>query len=105
MAGRLGGERITAQNLTVVRVDTNLDLIYVKGCVPGVGDAQVLIQDAKKKLIHSAKVAHANSKFDALLPKYVSDLPFPAGTKEMAKDFPQIMEAPSKRSSPFIPRE
>lgn len=105
MAGRLGGERITAQNLTVVRVDTNLDLIYVKGCVPGVDDAQVLIQDAKKKLIHSAKVAHASSKFDALLPKYVSDLPFPAGTKEMAKDFPQIMEAPSKRSSPFIPRE
>ena len=105
MAGRLGGERITAQNLTVVRVDTNLDLIYVKGCVPGVDDAQVLIQDAKKKLIHPAKVAHANSKFDALLPKYVSDLPFPAGTKEMAKDFPQIMEAPSKRSSPFIPRE
>ncbi|KAI0699685.1 mitochondrial 50S ribosomal protein L3 [Cytidiella melzeri] len=105
MAGRMGGKRITTQNLTVVKIDSNLDLIYVKGCVPGVDDAQVLIKDAKKKVIHAAKVAHADSKFDALLPKYVSDLPFPAGTKEMAKSLPPIIEAISKRTSPFIPRE
>ncbi|KAI0345323.1 mitochondrial 50S ribosomal protein L3 [Trametopsis cervina] len=105
MAGRMGGVQITTQNLIVVRVDTNLDLIYVKGAVPGVDEAQVLIRDAKKKMTHAARVAFANSKTDSLLPKYVSDLPFPAGTKEMAKELPPIMEAPSKRSSPFIPRE
>jgi large subunit ribosomal protein L3 len=105
MAGRMGGKRITTQNLTVVRVDSNLDLIYVKGCVPGVDDAQVFIQDAKKKLVHAAKVAQSASKLDALLPKHVNDLPFPAGTKEMAKELPPVMDAISKRSSPFIPRE
>jgi len=105
MAGRMGGERITTQNLTVMRVDSTLDLIYVKGCVPGVDDAQVLVRDAKKKMIHAAKVAHANSNMDALLPKHVADLPFPAGTKAMAQQLPPIIEAVSKRSSPFIPRE
>jgi len=50
MAGRLGGERTTTQNLSVVRVDSALDLIFVRGCVPGVDDAHVLIRDAKKKM-------------------------------------------------------
>ena len=40
MAGRLGGERTTTQNLAVVRVDSELDLIFVRGAVPGVDDAQ-----------------------------------------------------------------
>jgi large subunit ribosomal protein L3 len=34
------------------------------------------------------------------------DLPFPAGTEELAKNLPPIVIAPSKRTtSPFIPRE
>ncbi|KDN49320.1 hypothetical protein RSAG8_02022, partial [Rhizoctonia solani AG-8 WAC10335] len=35
MAGRLGGERTTVQNLFVQRIDTPLNLIFVKGAVPG----------------------------------------------------------------------
>ncbi|KAF8136758.1 translation protein [Boletus edulis] len=106
MAGRLGGERITVQNLTVMRVDSQLDLIFLKGAVPGVDDAQVLIRDAKKKLVSVAKAHQAQGEYEKVLPKGVDDLPFPAGTKEMAKNLPGTIEAPSKRvTSPFVPRE
>ncbi|KDQ61039.1 hypothetical protein JAAARDRAFT_173512 [Jaapia argillacea MUCL 33604] len=106
MAGRMGGDRITAQNLRVVRVDGSLDLVFVKGCVPGVDDAHVLIKDAKKLLVHTARHNHAKALFEKVLPKGVDDLPFPAGTKELAEKLPPVIIAPSIRvSNPFVPRE
>lgn len=105
MAGRLGGERTTVQNLPVIRVDTTLDLIFVKGAVPGVDDAHVLVRDAKKKMLCLANANQAKGLYESVLPKGVDDLPFPAGTKEMVQSLPPVIEAPSKRSNPFIPRE
>jgi len=106
MAGRMGNKRITTQNLTVVRVDTQLDLIFVRGHVPGVDDAQVLIKDAKKKMISLGKAAYEKGLMDKVLPKGLSDLPFPAGTAAMARKYPPIIEVLSSRTtSPFIPRE
>ncbi len=35
MPGRMGGERVTVKNLTVVAVDTDNNLLLVKGAVPG----------------------------------------------------------------------
>lgn len=104
MAGRLGGKRITVQNLYVVRIDTSLDLIFVRGCVPGCDDAHVLIRDATKKIVSHARVAELKGFTDKLLPKGLLGLPFPAGTKEMADELPPIVVAPSNRSSPFIPQ-
>ncbi|KAI0707600.1 mitochondrial 50S ribosomal protein L3 [Earliella scabrosa] len=106
MAGRLGGERITTQNLAVVRVDSDLDLIFVRGSVPGVDDAQVMIRDAKKKMTQLAQHNNAKGNFEKILPKGLVDLPFPAGTKELAKALPPVIVAPSARvSDPFVPRE
>ena len=104
MAGRMGNKRVTVQNLAVVRIDTTLDLIFVKGAVPGVDDAHVLIRDAKKI---SAVGSHNQAKglYEKVLPKGVDDLPFPAGTAELAKALPPIIEAPSYRRNPFIPLE
>ena len=48
MAGRMGGERVTIQNLEVVDVDTANDLILVKGAVPGANGSVVLIRSAVK---------------------------------------------------------
>ena len=48
MPGRMGNERFTAQNLTVVRIDSDKNLIAVKGAVPGVKGALVQINDASK---------------------------------------------------------
>lgn len=106
MAGHMGNVRTTTQNLEVVRVDTALDLIFVKGCVPGVDDAHVLIRDAKKKLVSLAQANYAKGLDDKVLPKGVDALPFPAGTKDMAGQFPPVIHAPSKRvTSPFAARD
>ncbi len=48
MAGRMGGTRVTTQNLTVVRADPEKNLILVKGSVPGPKGAVVVIRDAVK---------------------------------------------------------
>jgi large subunit ribosomal protein L3 len=49
MAGRLGGDRVTAQSLRVVRTDELRNLIYVRGAVPGNSGNWVRVRDAVKK--------------------------------------------------------
>lgn len=49
MAGRMGSDRVTMQNLKVVKVDRGRDLIYVAGPVAGQKGGFVEIRDAIKK--------------------------------------------------------
>ena len=44
MAGRMGGKRVTVQNLKVLKVVAEKNLLVVKGCVPGHKNAYVIIQ-------------------------------------------------------------
>ncbi len=44
MAGRMGGDTVTVENLQVVKIDTEKNLIVVKGCVPGHKNAYVTVQ-------------------------------------------------------------
>jgi large subunit ribosomal protein L3 len=46
MAGRMGGERVTIQNLEVVDIDTEHQLILVKGALPGPDGQVVLLRSA-----------------------------------------------------------
>jgi large subunit ribosomal protein L3 len=62
MAGHLGVERVTMQNLKVVQADAEQGLLYVQGAVPGHEGSFVLVKDAVKRK----------------LPK---DAPFPAALK------------------------
>ncbi|WP_166985928.1 50S ribosomal protein L3 [Canibacter zhoujuaniae] len=48
MAGRMGGERVTVQNLTVHAVDAEKGLILVKGAVPGAKGRLVFVRNAVK---------------------------------------------------------
>ncbi len=48
MAGRMGNERQTSQNLVVVRVDPERNLIAVRGAVPGAKGGLVIIRGAAK---------------------------------------------------------
>ena len=48
MAGHLGDERVTTQNLRVVAVDEEAGLVLVQGAVPGARDGWILITDAIK---------------------------------------------------------
>lgn len=79
MAGHMGAERVTTQNLQVVAVDEEDGLILVKGAVPGAKSGWVLISDAVKKPLHK-------------------DAPMPAGLKASAapaKAPEETQEAPA----------
>ncbi|MGO3196932.1 50S ribosomal protein L3, partial [Vagococcus salmoninarum] len=47
LAGQMGGDRVTIQNLEVVRVDLEKNVILVKGNVPGSKKSLVQIKSAK----------------------------------------------------------
>jgi large subunit ribosomal protein L3 len=49
MAGHMGQERVTTQNLVVVRTDTDRGLILVRGAVPGSKGGWVMLRDAVKR--------------------------------------------------------
>jgi large subunit ribosomal protein L3 len=65
MAGHLGQERITTQNLVVAAVDAAKGLLMIKGAVPGAKGGYVLVRDAVKRA-------------------RPSEAPFPAGLVETA---------------------
>ena len=48
MAGRMGGDKVTTQNLTVVSADAERNLLLVKGAIPGPKGGLVLIRNAVK---------------------------------------------------------
>jgi large subunit ribosomal protein L3 len=49
MAGHLGSERVTTQNLKVVKTDVERGLILVEGSVPGSAGGWIVIKDAVKR--------------------------------------------------------
>ena len=65
MAGHMGAEQVTVQNLKVVRIDAEQDLVLVKGAVPGHNGCWVSLKDAVKKRPYEGR-------------------PFPAGLKNTA---------------------
>jgi len=48
MSGHMGNRRVTEQNLVVVRVDTERNLLLIRGAVPGSAGADVYIRPAVK---------------------------------------------------------
>ena len=48
MPGHYGFERVTVQNLEVVKVDAERNILLIKGCVPGPKGAVLTIRDSKK---------------------------------------------------------
>jgi len=48
MSGRMGGDKTTTLNLTVVQADAERDLLLVKGAVPGARGSTVIVRTAVK---------------------------------------------------------
>lgn len=48
MAGHMGHERVTIQNLEVVKVDAENNLIAIRGAIPGPKGGVVILSDSKK---------------------------------------------------------
>jgi large subunit ribosomal protein L3 len=55
MPGRMGGERATAQNLKVLKIDPARDVLYIKGAVPGANGSFVRVVDAVKGPFYPAE--------------------------------------------------
>ncbi|QFQ03121.1 50S ribosomal protein L3 [Corynebacterium urogenitale] len=53
MAGRMGNDRITTQNLKVAKVDTESNLLLIKGAVPGNNGGLVVVKTAVKGGAHA----------------------------------------------------
>ena len=87
MAGHLGHERITTQNLRVVSIDAERGLIMLSGSVPGSEGGYVFIKDAAKR-------------------KMPKDLPFPAALRKAASAESAPAEAaPSGEAGAASPAE
>jgi large subunit ribosomal protein L3 len=117
MAGHMGTTRTTIQNLPVIRIDTALNLIFLKGNVPGSDDAYVTVRDSKKKVTWAAQrnvrkglqqgqwlTGVAQREKDAPVEQGVTevegvrDLPMPGMTVGMVKQagWPAVIEARMK---------
>ena len=48
MPGQYGGDRVTVQNLEVVKVDAERNLLMIKGAIPGANGSLVMVRDAVK---------------------------------------------------------
>lgn len=46
MAGHMGAEQVTTQNLELVRIDADRRLLMIRGAVPGARDANVIVRPA-----------------------------------------------------------
>ncbi len=79
MAGHLGDERVTVQNLKVVAADAARGLLMVKGGVPGGENAWVYVTDAVK------------------IPSKV-ELPMPAGLKKVDEPVAAQAETPAENA-------
>ncbi|MBI3275350.1 MAG: 50S ribosomal protein L3, partial [Methylocystis sp.] len=51
MAGQMGGVRVTAQNLRVLRTDVERGLVLVEGAVPGHAGGWIYLRDAVKRTL------------------------------------------------------
>ncbi len=49
MAGRMGSDKKTVQNLELIRVDAEMQVALIKGAVPGTKGSLVVVRNAKKK--------------------------------------------------------
>lgn len=56
MGGRMGGERVTTTNLEVVALDTEKNILFIKGAVPGAINGFILIRGQGELQVNLKKV-------------------------------------------------
>ncbi len=98
MAGHMGHVTRTTQNLLVHRIDLALDLLFVRGCVPGPDDAFISIRDAVRKVKWRAQSGFRRGLGEEeWLREGVTTLPVPAGTKETVAGWPEVIQWSGKQ--------
>ncbi|BGP13558.1 hypothetical protein JCM10213_008898 [Rhodosporidiobolus nylandii] len=96
MAGRMGGRLVTTQNLLIERIDTALNVLYVRGAVPGAPGSFVRVSDALKKVGWKSQarakrgLGVEGEKGEVL--EGVKTLPMPVASVEMAREWPREVQ-------------
>jgi len=63
MGGRMGNERVTVTNLTIVAIDEEKNILYIKGALPGANDGLLLIKGQGDLVVDSsAKVENTDTE-------------------------------------------
>ncbi|CAM9625157.1 unnamed protein product [Chrysoparadoxa australica] len=75
MPGRMGGNRRTIENLQVLQIDTERELLYIKGALPGPKGRFLRVRDSYKK------------------PNFPEAPPFPTYIDDGSEDTPKILKA------------
>ncbi len=95
MAGHMGDERVTTQNLEVIRTMPEEGLILIKGAVPGARGGWVLIRDALKKPLPEGAPMPAALKVEKV-EQEIEDQPAPM--EEAAAPEAPATEAPAEEA-------
>ena len=87
MAGHMGDDRVTTQNLKIVKTDVDRGLIMVEGAVPGARGGWILVRDAVKRVLpDGVPTPGAFRKRDAV------------ATPEAAQTAAPVAETPAKEA-------
>ncbi|KAJ1928379.1 hypothetical protein IWQ60_002101 [Tieghemiomyces parasiticus] len=89
MAGNMGNDQKTVQNLQVMKVDRDLNLIWVRGAVPGADKGYIRVRDSVRK--------YGARKF----PKEAGSPPFPTFIPDPAVEYVPELVAQVQRKDPF----
>ncbi|KAJ2718205.1 hypothetical protein GGI07_005849 [Coemansia sp. Benny D115] len=90
MPGRMGGKNVTVIRLPVMKVDTALNCIWVKGSVPGHDDQFIKVRDSIKLVKHR------------LFPEGAV-VPFPTYIPGQSPEQPRELVAKTSKHDPLIP--
>jgi large subunit ribosomal protein L3 len=89
----MGGISATMQNSTVQRIDTTLNLLFLRGPVPGYDGNYVKITDSYFSVLRTGTTGVKKGLPKEGIIKNVKALPFPMGDMELAKTLPVIVDA------------
>ncbi|KAJ3342353.1 54S ribosomal protein L9, mitochondrial [Gonapodya sp. JEL0774] len=89
MPGKMGNKKVTVQNLKVIKIDNQLNVLYVKGAVPGAESAWVRVTDAVRATIHRKTFPDPFS------------VPVPTLAEDQFRKLPRETIAPKSGSDPL----
>ena len=88
MAGHMGAERVTVQNLQVVSTDVDSGVVLVRGAVPGSKGGWVMLRDAVKHALPEGVPMPGGVRKAAELASEEAAAPAPAAAEEPAVETP-----------------
>ena len=96
MAGHMGAEKVTTQNLKVVRTDVEKGLILIEGSVPGAKGGWILVKDAVKRPLPANAPPAIVNYVKVLAPEYQLAPALVLAVMAAESNFDPLAESPKK---------